>query len=109
MRGLTSWVGFKQTEVLFNREERKHGTTNYPLHKMIKFAIDALASFSTIPLKLASFVGLLTALCSIVGIIYALIRKLFYTDAVVSGWAFTIITLFFMGGIQLLVIGVIGE
>lgn len=109
MRGLTSWVGFRQTAVLFDRDDRRHGQTNYPLHKMLKFAGDAFVSFSTVPLKLASLLGFITALVSVVGICYSLIRKIFYADAVVSGWTFTIITIFFIGGIQLLVLGVLGE
>jgi dolichol-phosphate mannosyltransferase len=109
MRGLTSWVGFKQTAVLFDRDDRRHGQTNYPLHKMLKFAGDAFVSFSTVPLKLASLLGFITALVSVVGICYSLIRKVFFADAVVSGWTFTIITIFFIGGIQLLVLGVLGE
>ncbi len=109
MRGLTSWVGFRQTAVLFDRENRRYGKTKYPVHKMLKFAGDAFVSFSTVPLKLASLLGFLTALASVVGICYSLVRKFFYADAVVSGWTFTIITIFFIGGIQLLVLGVLGE
>jgi len=109
MRGLTSWVGFKQTAVLFDREDRQHGQTNYPFQKMLKFAIDAFASFSTLPLRLASLLGFITAISSVVGIAYSLMRKIFFTDAVVSGWTFTIITIFFIGGIQLIVLGVLGE
>jgi len=109
MRGLTSWVGFRQTAVLFDRENRRHGQTNYPIHKMLKFAGDAFVSFSTVPLKLASLLGFITALVSVVGIFYSLIRKVFYAEAVVSGWTFTIITIFFIGGIQLIVLGVLGE
>lgn len=109
MRGLTSWVGFKQTAVLFDREDRRFGETNYPFFKMLKFAIDAFVSFSTVPLKLASLLGFITAFASVCGIAYSLIRKIFFTDVVVSGWTFTIISIFFIGGIQLIVLGVLGE
>ena len=109
MRGLTSWVGFRQTAVFFDREDRRYGQTNYPFRKMLKFAIDAFASFSTVPLKLSSLLGFLTALGSLCGILYGLIRKIFFSDVVVSGWTFTIITIFFIGGIQLIVLGVMGE
>jgi dolichol-phosphate mannosyltransferase len=109
MRGMTSWCGFKQTSVLFDREERKYGQTNYPLKKMIKLAMDALTSFSYIPLKFASTLGLTTAFLSFIGIIYALIEKLFFPESVVSGWTFSIIAIFFIGSIQLIVLGIIGE
>lgn len=109
MRGMTSWCGFKQTFVLFDREDRKYGQTNYPLKKMLKLAMDALTSFSYIPLKFASTLGLITALLSFIGIVYALVEKLFFPESVVSGWTFSIIAIFFIGSIQLIVLGVIGE
>lgn len=109
MRGMTSWCGFKQTAVLFDREERRYGQTNYPFKKMIKLAMDALTSFSYIPLKFASTLGLVTAFLSIIGIIYALIEKIFFPESVVSGWTFSIIAIFFIGSIQLVVLGIIGE
>lgn len=109
MRGLTSWVGFKQTSVLFDREERKHGRTAYPLSKMLKFAIDGITAFSYIPLKLAAYLGLTTTFLSIIGIIYALYRKIFHPEEVISGWTFTIICIFFIGSIQLIVLAVMGE
>jgi dolichol-phosphate mannosyltransferase len=109
MRGLTSWVGFKQTSVLFDREERKFGATAYPMSKMLKFAIDGLTAFSYIPLKLAAYLGFTTAFLSVIGIIYALYRKIFHPGEVISGWTFTIICIFFIGSIQLIVLAVIGE
>jgi len=109
MRGLTSWVGFKQTSVLFDRAERKYGETGYPLSKMLKFAIDGLTAFSYIPLKLAAYLGFITAFLSVIGIIYALYRKIFHTEEVISGWTFTIICIFFIGSIQLIVLAIIGE
>ena len=109
MRGLTSWVGFKQTSVLFDREERKCGETGYPMGKMLKFAIDGLTAFSYIPLKLAAYLGFTTAFLSIIGIMYALYRKIFHPEEVISGWTFTIICIFFIGSIQLIVLAVIGE
>jgi dolichol-phosphate mannosyltransferase len=109
MRGLTSWVGFKQTSVLFDREKRKFGTTAYPMSKMLKFAIDGLTAFSYIPLKLAAYLGFSTAFLSVIGIIYALYRKIFHPEEVISGWTFTIICIFFIGSIQLIVLAIIGE
>ena len=109
MRGMTSWVGFKQTAVLFDREERRHGVTNYPLRKMVKLAFDALTSFSYLPLRFASLLGLAAAGLSLLGILYALARKLFFPAEVVEGWTFTVIIILFIGGVQLLVLGVMGE
>jgi len=109
MRGLTSWVGFKQTSVLFDREERKHGRTSYSTGNMLKFAIDGLTAFSYIPLKLAAYLGFTTAFLSVIGIIYALYRKIFHIEEVISGWTFTIICIFFIGSIQLIVLAIIGE
>lgn len=109
MRGMTSWCGFKQTAVLFDREQRRHGRTNYPFIKMLKLSMDALTSFSYIPLKFASTLGLMTAFLSFIGIIYALIEKIFFPETTVSGWTFSIIAIFFIGSIQLIVLGIIGE
>jgi len=109
MRGLTSWVGFKQTAVLFDRDERKHGQTGYPLRKMVKFAIDGLTSFSFFPLKLASYIGSFSALVGFVWGIYAIWERLFHPDQVVAGWTTIVIVTSFMGGIQLIILGVIGE
>lgn len=109
MRGLTSWVGFKQTEVLFDRDSRKHGQTAYSVGRMLKFAFDGLTSFSYIPLKLASLLGFITALLSLGGIAYALFRKFFYPGEVISGWTFSVIAIFLIGSVQLIVLGVIGE
>lgn len=109
MRGMTSWCGFKQTAVLFDREKRRYGQTNYPFKKMLKLSMDALTSFSYIPLKFASTLGLVTAFLSFIGILYALTEKIFFPESVVSGWTFSIIAIFFIGSIQLVVLGIIGE
>lgn len=108
MRGLTSYVGFKQTAVLFDRDERHAGETNYPLKKMIKLALDGITSFSTVPLKLISQIGFGVSLLSFLGIIYALVIRLFYPDIAVPGFAFTVISVFFLGGVQLLTLGILG-
>lgn len=109
MRGLTSWVGFKQTFVLFDRAERKHGMTGYPLRKMIKFALDGLTSFSYVPLKMATFLGFLSAFVGFVWGVYAIIRKMYYPTETVTGWTTLVVAIFFIGGVQLIVLGVIGE
>lgn len=109
IRGLVSYVGFKQRYVLFDREKRFAGETKYPLLKMINFALDAIFGFSTIPLKLITTFGFFIAIMSFLGILYAIFMKFFYPELTVSGWTLMMITIFFMGGVQMIVLGVIGE
>jgi dolichol-phosphate mannosyltransferase len=107
MRGLSAWVGFRQEAVLYHRQERYAGSTKYPLAKMIRFSIDAITSFSHFPLQLATTLGFVLAGISLLGIIAAVILRLF-TGAIV-GQASTLIIVLFMGGIQLIFLGIIGE
>lgn len=109
MRGLTSWTGFKETYVFFDRNERKYGKTNYSFLKMIKLAIDGITSFSHIPLRIATYLGFLSAFLGIIGIIYSLCWRLFLPEATVSGWTTIIVIVSFLGGIQLIILGIIGE
>lgn len=107
MRGLSAWVGFRQEAVLYNRHERYAGTTKYPLSKMIRFSMDAITSFSHLPLQLATTFGFVLAGISLIGIVVAIIVRLF-TGAIV-GQATTLIMVLFMGGIQMIFLGIIGE
>jgi len=109
LRGLVSYVGFKQTGVLFDRAERYAGKTGYPLKKMVKFAIDGILGFSTAPLRLISRTGGLLAIVSFLGVIYALVMKLVRPQVVVSGWTFLVIAVLFTSGIQLIMLGVLGS
>lgn len=108
LRGMVSWVGFRQVAVPYERAERLAGTSKYPLWKMIRFAMDGILSFSLVPLQLAIWTGLIASGLSIAGIIYALILRLF-TQIWVPGWTLLFIAMLFMGGIQLIFLGVIGE
>lgn len=108
LRGLVSYVGFKQTGVLFDRHERFAGETGYPLKKMIKFALDGITSFSTVPLKLISQLGFFVSFMSMVGIIYALLMRFFFPAVTVPGWTMIVISIFFIGGIQMLMLGILG-
>jgi dolichol-phosphate mannosyltransferase len=108
LRGLVSYVGFRQTAVLFDRDPRFAGVTGYPLAKMLKFAADGLTGFSTVPLRLIMYLGFAVSGISFIGIIYALGIRLLVPEIAVPGWAFTSIAIFFIGGIQLLTTGVIG-
>jgi dolichol-phosphate mannosyltransferase len=108
VRGMVSWVGFKQTSIEYVREKRGAGETKYPLRKMLKFALDAITSFSSIPLRLSSYLGFIAAS---LGFLYSLVifyTKIF-TDRSVPGWASIIIVILFLGGVQLICLGMVGE
>jgi len=108
IRGLVSWVGFRQETVEYVREERWAGETKYPLRKMIKFALDAVTSFSYKPLKLATYVGFVLSLGSFVYLSVVLYQKLFTTN-VVPGWASIVTINLFFNGVILIILGIIGE
>lgn len=108
VRGLVSWVGFKQTSVEYQREKRFAGETKYPLKKMLKLAGDGIFSFSYKPLKLATFVGMLVSVFSFIYLVVVLVQKFIKND-VVSGWASSIAVTLFLNGVTLIVIGIMGE
>ena len=107
IRGMVSWIGFRQEPLLYDRDSRAAGTTKYPLRKLFRFAFDAITSFSTVPLALAGWVGLFTALFGFGLFIYALISKFLYRTE--TGWTSLMAGLSLLSGVQLLVLGVIGE
>lgn len=107
LRGMISWVGFEQTGVEYERQGRYSGHSKYSTISMLKFAADALLSFSFFPLRIASILGLLTAAGAIIYIFYT-----FYLTSggtTVKGWSSTIVIVAFLGSIQLISIGIIGE
>ncbi len=108
IRGLTSWVGFKQVGVLYKRDKRFAGETKYPLRKMVKLGLDGIISFSNIPLKIVSFFGFLAAGSSFLYAIYALAMRVF-TNQTIPGWTSLVLAVVFLGGVQLLSLGLIGE
>lgn len=108
IRGLISWLGFRQTAVEFSRDKRFAGETKYPLKKMFKFAFDAITSFSYKPLKLASYAGVFLSLFSFIYLVVVLYQK-FFTEKVTPGWASTMAVSLFFNGIVLLMLGIIGE
>lgn len=108
IRGQVSWIGYKQTYVEYQRDARLSGETNYPFRKMMRYALDAITSFSDKPLKIASTLGLLTSLFAFLAIIYALVSH-FVFDNAVSGWTSLILSILFIGGVQMITIGIIGE
>jgi glycosyltransferase involved in cell wall biosynthesis len=108
VRGMVSWVGFRQTAVPYRREARFAGESKYPLTKMMRFALDGVASFSVAPLKLATWTGFSVSALAVLGIAYALTLRLF-TNNWVTGWTAMFIVTLFMGGVQLVSLGIIGE
>lgn len=108
VRGMVSWVGFRQIAVLYARAPRRAGTGKYPFLKMLKFAVDGVLSFSLTPLRLAVWIGFLAILMAMAGIIYAVLLRLYTTDWV-RGWASIFVAVLFMGGVQLISLGIIGE
>lgn len=108
LRGMCSWIGFRQYGLKYVRAARIAGKTKYPFRKMINLALDGIASFSTLPLRLVSALGFLSAMLSCIGIVYALIVRLF-THRWVAGWAISFVGMLFLGGVQMISIGVVGE
>jgi len=108
IRGLVSWVGFKQTAVPYVRQERFAGKTKYPLRKMLAFAMDAITAFSYKPLKLATTLGFLIALFSFVYLL-VIFYQFFFTDTTITGWASTMGILLLTQGIVMMILGLMGE
>lgn len=107
VRGLTSWIGFKQTSVPFNAPERHSGKSKYTLRKMVKFAVNGITSFTTLPLKAVGIFGLIVAAASFFYAAFALYEKL-VLGITVEGWTSLLVGILFLGGVQLISIGVLG-
>lgn len=108
LRGQIAWLGFNQTAILFNRDKRKYGKSGYPLSKMLKFALDGITGFSDKPLEYVSRLGFIISGLSFVIILYAIFSH-FFLKQTITGWTSLIISSMFIGGVQLISIGVIGE
>ncbi|MEP6906169.1 MAG: glycosyltransferase family 2 protein, partial [Gemmatimonadales bacterium] len=109
VRGLRAWVGFRQVAVEYDRAERYAGETKYPLRRMIGLALDGIFSLSKAPLRLAVYFGFLSSGLSFLLGIFFVFERLAGTYELVRGWASTIVVVLFLGGIQLICIGAIGE
>ena len=109
IRGMVSWIGFRQLALPYRRAERFAGSTKYPLRKMLHFASDGMISFSVKPLKLAMMTGLACAAIACLGILWVVGARLLTDAWVVPGWSATIIAILFLGGMQLLCTGILGE
>ncbi len=111
LRGMVSWVGFRQSPVHYRREARAAGRSKYPLGKMLRFAADGILSFSIVPLKLAIWIGFASIGLAFAGIVLAVLERIYnlYDVTISRGWASLFIAVLFMGGVQLLTLGIIGE
>lgn len=108
LRGQIAWIGFKQTFIEFDRPKRRSGKTNYSMKKMIRFALDGITSFSDFPLRFASFSGFVVSFIAFILMLWALYQRLVVKEYV-EGWTSLILSILFIGGIQLICIGIIGE
>lgn len=107
LRGQIAWLGFNQTSVEYERQERKYGVTGYPFSKMLRFALDGITSFSDKPLNLVMQAGIFVSGIAFLVILYTLYGY-FSDQKTVPGWASTMVSILFLGGIQLISIGIIG-
>jgi dolichol-phosphate mannosyltransferase len=107
LRGLVSWVGYRQIGITYDRDARFTGKTKYPLSKMLKFAIDGITSFSEIPLRFATYLGFLTSGFAFVYAVVVLMLKFFRHNA--PGYTSMMLAILFLGGVQLITIGILGE
>jgi dolichol-phosphate mannosyltransferase len=111
LRGMVSWVGFNQTAIEYDRDVRHAGATKYPLTKMLRFAMDGITSFSDIPLRFASYFGFSVSAIAFIYAVYVIVSKVFNVRplAYTPGWASTIVAVLFLGGVQLMSLGILGE
>ncbi len=108
LRGMVSWVGFRQVALPYAREPRFAGESKYPFWKMIRFALDAVTSFSIAPLRLATWIGFIVSTLALIGVVATFLIRVF-TQSWVPGWAGLLISVLFLGGVQLICVGIVGE
>lgn len=108
LRGQIAWLGYRQTSVFFERDERKFGDTGYPFSKMLRFALDGITGFSDVPLQFVTKTGIFISFISFLIILYAIFSH-FVLEKTITGWTSLIISSMFIGGVQLISIGIIGE
>lgn len=108
LRGMISWVGFRSKDIEFERDARYKGKTHYSLRKMAALALDGITSFSKTPLRIATYLGFLVAFFSFIAAAYTLISRFVY-HTTIQGWASLMTALLFLGGIQLICLGILGE
>ena len=109
VRGMVSWLGFSQVAVPYRRAARTAGVTKFSFFKMLRFAMDGIFSFSITPLRLATWMGFAASGIAILGILTAVVERILGVSGLVKGWASVMIAVLFIGGVQLICIGLIGE
>ncbi len=109
IRGLRSWIGFRQTAIRFERDPRFAGEVKYTFRKSLALAINGLVSFSTIPLRISTYVGLLAAIASILMALLVLYWRIFVPNSPLTGFTMVLMAIFFLGAVQLVSIGILGE
>jgi len=109
VRGMISWLGFSQCAVPYHRAARTAGVTKFSVWRMLHFATDGVVSFSILPLRLATWTGFLASGVALLGIIAVVLEKYLHVTGLVQGWSSTVIAVLFMGGVQLVCLGIIGE
>ncbi len=109
VRGLVTWVGYNQTAILYDRDRRYGGETKYPLSRMLKFAFDGITGFSSQPLRLASHLGLFFAAASLALTLALIVYRLAGGPNLIPGWTSLAVAVLFLGGLQLVAIGILGE
>ena len=109
VRGMVSWLGFSQVAVPYRREARVAGVTKFSFFKMLRFAMDGIFSFSIVPLRVATWTGFLTSFLAIVGILLVSLERVLGVEGLVKGWTSTMFAVLFIGGVQLICMGIIGE
>jgi glycosyltransferase involved in cell wall biosynthesis len=109
VRGMVSWLGFSQVAVPYHRASRAAGSTKFSLFKMVRFALDGIFSFSILPLRLATWTGFAASGLAVLGILIILLDTFLGVPGLVKGWSSTVIAVLFIGGVQLICTGIIGE
>ncbi len=109
VRGMVSWLGFSQAAVAYRRAPRAAGVTKFSILKMVRFALDGIFSFSILPLRLATWTGFTASALAILGIAVVVLGRIFGMPGLVKGWSSTVIAVLFVGGVQLICLGIIGE
>ena len=107
-KGLYCWIGFKKKEILFNQNDRQHGKSSFNFFKLLNFAIEGITSYTTTPLRLSTIFGILSSLSAFMYMIFVFIKTILFGE-VIQGFPTIIIIILFLGGIQLISLGVIGE
>jgi polyisoprenyl-phosphate glycosyltransferase len=108
LRGQIAWTGYNQTFITYKRDERYAGKTNYSYSKMFAFAFDGITAFSNLPLRLATYLGFIVSVISFFIILYTLYQK-YLNGNVVQGWSSLMVSILFVGGVQLICLGILGE